>query len=384
MAAAASDRSRALPAASRRRPAGDRASKPSPSAGAAALSLRRGHRLACATRARSRRWWRRWRASCTAPIRSASSTTWATSSICTARRRTTATSSWSRTPATARRSSAIAGNHDGELGPGKTGEPLAPFVRALLRPRRGAAADGTGSRTVPQPNVYWTLEHDFVTIVGLYTDVPEGGLIAEEQRRWLIGELADARTDATLILAMHHPVFSADTSHGSNLALGDAARRLLRGGGPRARRRVQRPRPQLPALQPGARRPDDSVRGRRQRRLSRDSRLGYGIPDTPASFAGLPGADARVLPARGLRVSHRHGPTAAAPGWTTAPSSGAGRCASTRSRSAPPALFERQGRGPGQSGGAGGHRAREVAEQAEDLAGQRVGVRRPAPVRASS
>jgi hypothetical protein len=106
---------------------------------------------------------------------------------------------------------AIAGNHDGELGPGKSGEPLAPFVRHFCAPAAAPRPNGT-REAVPQPNVYWTLEHDFVTIVGLYTDVPEGGLIADEQRRWLIGELADARTDATLILAMHHPVFSADTS----------------------------------------------------------------------------------------------------------------------------------------------------------------------------
>ncbi len=90
----------------------------------------------------------------------------------------------------------MAGNHDGELGPGKTGEPLAPFVRHFCAPPRRPSPDGTRASRCRQPNVYWTLEHDLVTIVGLYTDVPEGGLIAEEQRRWLIGELAAARTEA--------------------------------------------------------------------------------------------------------------------------------------------------------------------------------------------
>jgi acid phosphatase type 7 len=182
---------------------------------------------------------------------------------------------------------AVAGNHDGELGPGKTGEPLAPFVRRFCA--AAVTQPAAGPRMVPQPNVYWTLEHDFVTIVGLYTDVPEGGLVAEEQRRWLIGELACARTDAPLILAMHHPVFSADTSHGSNLALGDV----------------------LDDCFAGARRAPDAVFSAHAHNYQRFSRayggrmipyvvagsggfpelhrLGYGIPDTPASFAGLPG-----------------------------------------------------------------------------------------------
>ena len=41
------------------------------------------------------------------------------------------------------------------------------------------------------PNVYWTLDSPFVTIVGMYTNVPEHGSIDSEQQQWLTHELAD-------------------------------------------------------------------------------------------------------------------------------------------------------------------------------------------------
>ena len=36
-----------------------------------------------------------------------------------------------------------------------------------------------------QPNVYWTLEATFATIIGLYTNVPEGGMLDQDQIDWL-------------------------------------------------------------------------------------------------------------------------------------------------------------------------------------------------------
>lgn len=38
--------------------------------------------------------------------------------------------------------------------------------------------------TVVQPNVFWTLETPFATIVGLYTNVPEGGQLDPTQQTW--------------------------------------------------------------------------------------------------------------------------------------------------------------------------------------------------------
>ena len=69
--------------------------------------------------------------------------------------------------------------------------------------------------------MHWSLRHELVTVIGLYTGVADGGQLDEPQRRWLIGELSAAPPDAVLLLAMHHPVYSADVEHGSNLVLGE-------------------------------------------------------------------------------------------------------------------------------------------------------------------
>jgi 3',5'-cyclic AMP phosphodiesterase CpdA len=182
---------------------------------------------------------------------------------------------------------AVAGNHDGERAPAKRGHPLDPFVRRFCRP--GPAIASAECRAVPQPNVYWTLEHDWVTIVGLYTDVPEGGLIGDEQARWLIGELEAARPEATLILAMHHPVYSADTAHGSNLALGERLDACFERAG-------RCPDLVLSAHAHNYQRFTRTYRGEAIPYVVAGSGgfhelhgVGYGLPDTPASFTGLPG-----------------------------------------------------------------------------------------------
>jgi hypothetical protein len=116
-----------------------------------------------------------------------------------------------------------------------------------------------------------------------------GGLIAAEQRRWLIGELSSARPDAALILAMHHPVFSADTAHGSNLALGEALDECFAAAD-------RAPDAVFSAHAHNYQRFSRSYAGRPIPYVVAGSggfpelhRMGYGIPDSPASFAGLPG-----------------------------------------------------------------------------------------------
>ena len=166
---------------------------------------------------------------------------------------------------------AVPGNHDGELTPRSRAGTLAAFVKTFCSdspPLRDAALR-LPRPIVAQPNVYWTLTHDWLWIVGLYTNVPEGGQLAADQVAWLVGELGAAPADVTLILAMHQPVYSADVVHGSNLELGGAAGRLLRAGRSGPRRGVHRARPQLPALRPPAARPRDPLHRGGQRRLSR-------------------------------------------------------------------------------------------------------------------
>jgi acid phosphatase type 7 len=119
---------------------------------------------------------------------------------------------------------AVPGNHDGEAPAEDPRCSLAPFLRTFCSPAVPLHDAATPLRRPPpdQPHVHWTLVHDWVWIVGLYTNVPEDGAVAGEQLDWLAGELVAAPADVTLILAMHRPVYSVDCIHGSNLELGDA------------------------------------------------------------------------------------------------------------------------------------------------------------------
>lgn len=115
---------------------------------------------------------------------------------------------------------AVPGNHDAESPPLILGGFLKTFC-SETPPLHDAGIPLP--RPLPrQPHVYWTLVHDWVRIIGLYSNVPEGGQFADEQVRWLIEELRAAPPDVTVILAMHQPVYAADVTHGSNLTLADA------------------------------------------------------------------------------------------------------------------------------------------------------------------
>jgi hypothetical protein len=114
----------------------------------------------------------------------------------------------------------VPGNHDAE----SPDNQLMPFVRTFCSttPPLHDAAARIPRPIAQQPNVYWTLVHDWLRIIGLYSNVPEGGQFADDQVQWLIGELRAAPAEATVIVTVHQPVFSADVTHGSNLTLADA------------------------------------------------------------------------------------------------------------------------------------------------------------------
>ncbi|GER91071.1 hypothetical protein KDW_52330 [Dictyobacter vulcani] len=109
---------------------------------------------------------------------------------------------------------AIPGNHDGDL-IDQSVPSLQAFVtnfcacEAQLAPSSGDAPRDT----MTQPNVYWTLNTPFATFVGLYTNVPEGGSLDANQIDWFHQELDQAPKDKALIIATHHPIYSADTHH---------------------------------------------------------------------------------------------------------------------------------------------------------------------------
>jgi 3',5'-cyclic AMP phosphodiesterase CpdA len=114
----------------------------------------------------------------------------------------------------------IPGNHDGDVfddGVRTNALPsLATFVRNFCAPTAGIKSPDSAEsdRTAMiQPNVYWTLLTPFATFVGLYTNVPEGGVVHPDQADWFEGELAAAPKDRALIVALHHPLNSLDTYH---------------------------------------------------------------------------------------------------------------------------------------------------------------------------
>ncbi len=110
---------------------------------------------------------------------------------------------------------AIPGNHDGDVATGAPDPSLATFVDnfCAVQPHRTAEAQEVARDAMIQPNVYWTLQAPFVTVVGLYTNCPEGGYVDGEQATWLERELAAAPKNVALIVALHHPIYSLSGAH---------------------------------------------------------------------------------------------------------------------------------------------------------------------------
>ena len=113
---------------------------------------------------------------------------------------------------------AIPGNHDGDLSREMEAQnvpSLAAFVTNFCAsiPHHTPDALEEPRHAMTQPNVYWTLETPLATILGLYTNVPEGGRLDDDQISWLEVELQQAPADRALLVAMHHPTYSYDDHH---------------------------------------------------------------------------------------------------------------------------------------------------------------------------
>jgi len=112
----------------------------------------------------------------------------------------------------------IPGNHDGEnlTIPPDPGTSLDGFLRNFCCQQRGVhqpEAMSSFRTAMTQPYVYWTLLTPMCSIVGLYSNVPEGGEIDPPQQAWLINELKTLPADIPLMIALHHPLYSADDHH---------------------------------------------------------------------------------------------------------------------------------------------------------------------------
>lgn len=109
---------------------------------------------------------------------------------------------------------AIPGNHDGDIAT-KSAISLAAFVQNFCakKPHLTKEAGDVSRDAMTQPNVYWTLDTPYATIIGLYTNVPEGGWMDDQQIAWFTEELTSAAKDKALLVALHHPIYSLDMFH---------------------------------------------------------------------------------------------------------------------------------------------------------------------------
>jgi len=115
------------------------------------------------------------------------------------------------------------GNHDGDNSDDTSVPSLSAFMANLCATTAAlpAGAEEYNRDTETQPNCYWTLRAEAVTIIGCYSNVPSGGVIEPDQAAWLASELAAAPSGVPLIVSLHHPPYSVDAFHGGSAKMGD-------------------------------------------------------------------------------------------------------------------------------------------------------------------
>ena len=125
---------------------------------------------------------------------------------------------------------AIPGNHDGDVD-----SKMADFQNYFCASSQTvpSVANSILRQTMTQPGVYWFLDAPFVQIIGLYSNAAEnpgfisGTQIGQKQKDWLVATLKsvkssrDAGTRKALLMATHHPPFSAGGHSGSSEMLKD-------------------------------------------------------------------------------------------------------------------------------------------------------------------
>jgi hypothetical protein len=128
---------------------------------------------------------------------------------------------------------AIPGNHDGEVDDTTAQKSLEGWVDYFMQahPDVDPVSMDAPRVQLDLPNVYWTLNAPLATVIGMYTNVPEGGSIDSIQQQWLTNEFATAPRDLALILALHHPVYSFDTFHSGSSKMADALENAIRDTG---------------------------------------------------------------------------------------------------------------------------------------------------------
>jgi len=127
----------------------------------------------------------------------------------------------------------IPGNHDGEVDDPSAQTSLDGWVDYFMQahPDVDPISKDAPRIQLNLPNVYWTLVTPLATIVGMYTNVPEGGSIDSVQQQWLTNEFHTAPADLPLILALHHPIYSFDVFHSGSSKMADALENAIRDTG---------------------------------------------------------------------------------------------------------------------------------------------------------
>src|ERR1700691_6242570 len=126
---------------------------------------------------------------------------------------------------------AIPGNHDGVVYAADPAPTLAAFLANFCAPNFAPSPDagGLARTTMIQPGVYFTFDAPFVRILGLYSNVledpgvisSEGGTNSLDDRQidFLTTALKRVKSEnytGAVIIAVHHPPFTGDTTHGGS------------------------------------------------------------------------------------------------------------------------------------------------------------------------
>jgi hypothetical protein len=122
----------------------------------------------------------------------------------------------------------IPGNHDGDpIDSSQTS--LDGWVAYFMteKPHVDPVSQDAPRVTLSLPNVYFTLVCPYATIVGMYTNVPEHGSIDTVQQQWLTNEFSTAPKDKSLILCLHHPIYSFDDHHSGSPGMADAVQHAI-------------------------------------------------------------------------------------------------------------------------------------------------------------
>jgi hypothetical protein len=127
----------------------------------------------------------------------------------------------------------IPGNHDGEVDDPSAQTSLDGWVSYFMQahPDVDPISKDAPRVQLNLPNVYWTLISQLATIIGMYTNVPEGGSIDSTQQQWVTHEFATASKDRALILALHHPIYSFDVFHSGSSKMADVLENAIRDTG---------------------------------------------------------------------------------------------------------------------------------------------------------